>query len=152
MQSYADELSSAAWIFANAALRAQALTTTIGFGSRTTVLVPPGTRPQQVLHMVADQDTSTFPQAVKVADRLLDLRHGRTLRMLAIVSDGDLADIDAGQKLVTTLHQAGCAVLWLRPDGLPGHTFAHATTVTVANPVDAVAQIADAAVTALEHA
>jgi len=152
MQSYTEELSSAAWIFAHAARRAEAVTTTIGFGSRTSVLVSPGTRPQQVLHMVADQDTSTFPEAVKVADRLLDLRHGRTLRMLAVVSDGDLADIDAGQKLITTLNRAGCAVLWLRPAGLPGHTFADATTVTVADPVDAVAHIADAAVAALERA
>jgi hypothetical protein len=152
MQAYADELSSAAWIFAHAGRPAEAVTTTIGFGDRTTVLIAPGARPQQVLHMTADQGTVTFPEAVKVADRLLDLRHGRTLRMLAVVSDGALADIAAGQKLVTTLHRAGCTVLWLRPAHLPGHTFDNATTVTVADPVDAIAHIADAAITALEHA
>lgn len=152
MQSYADELSSAAWIFAHAARRAQAVTTTIGFGSHTTVLVAPGERPPQVLHMVANQSTVTFPEAVRVADQLLDLRHGRTLRMLAVVSDGDLNDITAGQKMVTTMYGAGCAVLWVRPAGLPGHTFTDATTVTVADPVDAVAHIAGAVVAALERA
>jgi hypothetical protein len=152
MKPYADELSSAAWIFAHAARRTEAVTTTIGFGSHTSMLVAPGARPQQVLHMVADQNTSTFPEAVKVADRLLDLRHGRTLRMLIVVSDGWLDDIAAGQKLITTLHRAGCAVLWLQPAGLPAHTFTDVTTVTVADPTDAVAHIADAAITALERA
>jgi hypothetical protein len=152
MEDYADELSSAAWIFAHAARRSEAVTTTIGFGSHTSVLVAPGARPQQVLHMIADQDTSTFPEAVKVADRLLDLRHGRTLRMLAVVSDGWLDDIDAGQKLITTLHRAGCAVLWLQPASLPGHTFTDATTLIVADPVDAAARLADSAITALERA
>ncbi|MFI7543771.1 VWA domain-containing protein [Actinoplanes sp. NPDC049599] len=151
MEPYADELSSAAWIFAHAARRSEAVTTTIGFGSHTSVLVAPGARPQQVLHMIADQATSTFPEAVKVADRLLDLRHGRTLRMLVVVSDGRLDDIPAGQKLITTLHRAGCTVLWLQPANLPSHTFTDATTLTVANPADAVTQIANAAIAALER-
>jgi hypothetical protein len=152
MDEYAQELSSAAWIFAHAGRRSEAVTTTIGFGSHTSVLVAPGTRPQKVLHMVADQDTSTFPEAVKVADRLLDLRHGRTLRMLVVVSDGRLDNITAGQKLITTLHRAGCAVLWLQPAGMPCHTFTDATTLTVADPANAVTRIADAAIAALERA
>ncbi|WP_250008775.1 VWA domain-containing protein [Actinoplanes sp. M2I2] len=151
MASYADELSSAAWIFAHAARRAEAVTTTISFGSHTSVLTAPGTRPRQVLHMTADQNTATFPEAVKVADRLLNLRHGRTLRMLVVVSDGWLDDIAAGQKLITTLHRNGCAVLWLQPADLPSYTFTNTTTLTVADPADAVAHIADAAITALEH-
>ncbi|MDG4755765.1 VWA domain-containing protein [Micromonospora sp. WMMD718] len=164
MDRYTDAMSSAAWIFANAARRADATTTTIGFGDRTTVLVPPRTRPTQVLTMRTGLATATFPEAVKVADQLLDLRHGRTLRMLAVVSDGYLDDIPAGQQLVTTLHQAGCAVLWLHPadpladseltgtDQMWRHTFTHTTTLTVADPVEAVAAIADAAVAALAQA
>ena len=153
MQSYATELSYAAWMFAHAARRGQAVTTTIGFGDRTTLLIPPHTRPQQVLHMQAKGfSTSTFDQAVKLADQLLDLRHGRTLRLLAVVSDGLLDDRDTGQKLVTALHRAGCAVLWLQPEGLSSHTFENTTTLTVADPVDAVTRIADAAVTAIENA
>ncbi|SCL26045.1 VWA domain containing CoxE-like protein [Micromonospora nigra] len=164
MARYTEAMSSAAWIFANAARRAEATTTTIGFGDRTTVLVPPRTYPRQVLHMRTGLATATFPEAVKVADQLLDLRHGRTLRMLAVVSDGYLDDIPAGQHLVTTLHRAGCAVLWLHPadpptDGEPtdpdqiwGHTFTHANTLTVTDPTEAIAAIADAAVTALTQA
>jgi uncharacterized protein with von Willebrand factor type A (vWA) domain len=69
--------------------------------------------------------------------------------MLAVVSDGDLEDIPAAQRLITTLHRAGCAVLWLRPADPDGHTFTDTTTVTVADPVEAVRRIADAAVSAL---
>ena len=72
--------------------------------------------------------------------------------MLAVVSDGDLAGIDPAQRLLTTLHRAGCAVLWLHPQGLSGHTFADTTTITVADPVEAIRHIADAAVTALKSA
>lgn len=152
MQPYATELSQAAWMFAHAAHNNGAVTTTIGFGNRTTVLTAPRQRPTHILNMQAWGGTITFPEAVKVADRLLDLRNGRTLRLLAVVSDGDLADIGAAQKLITTLHRAGCAVLWIRPADMDGHTFTHTTTVTVADPVDAVTQIADAAVTVLETA
>ena len=96
--------------------------------------------------------TDTFTGAVKLADQLLNLRHRTTVRMLAVVSDGELADIDPAQRLITTLHRAGCAVLWLRPVGLSGHTFADTTTITVADPVEAIGRIADAAVTAVENA
>jgi hypothetical protein len=39
--------------------------------------------------------------------------------MLAVVSDGCLDGIAAGQKLITTLHRAGCAVLCCSPPSCP---------------------------------
>ena len=72
--------------------------------------------------------------------------------MLAVVSDGDLPDRQPAQRLITTLHDTGCAVLWLRPANLPGHTFTDTTTITVTDPVDAIGHIASAAITALESA
>jgi hypothetical protein len=69
-----------------------------------------------------------------------------------VVSDGGLANTEPAQKLITTLHRNGCAVLWLRPAGLSGHTFEHTTTLTVADPVDAIRRITDAAVAALADA
>ncbi len=109
MRRYARPLSSAAWILAHAAHRNQAVTATIAFGSTTTLLVPPRQRPTQVLEMATGGGTATFIDAVKLADRLLGLRRTRTLRILAVVSDGHLANIDPSQKLITTLHRTGCA-------------------------------------------
>lgn len=152
MRPYAAPMSAAGWILAHAARTNQATTTMIGFGSRATLLVPPRQHPLTVLQMRAAGGTTAFTDAVKLADRLLRLRQPGRLRMLAVVSDGDLPDTAPAQRLITTLHQAGCAVLWLRPADLAGHTFTHATTLLVADPVQAIDAIADAAVTALEHA
>jgi len=153
MRSYAQAMSTAGWILAQAANRNHAVTTTIAFGGAVTLLVPPRARPTQVLEMGTGGGTDTFIGAVKLADQLLNLRHRSVLRMLAVVSDGELADIDPAQRLLTTLHRAGCAVLWLHPAGLSGHTFADTTTtITVADPIEAIRHIADAAVTAVENA
>ncbi|OKI45721.1 vWA domain-containing protein [Micromonospora sp. CB01531] len=152
MRAYAAPMAAAGWILAHAARTNQATTTMIGFGSRATLLVSPRQHPAHVLQMRAVGGTTAFTDAVKLADHLLHLRQPGRVRMLAVVSDGDLPDITPAQRLITTLHQAGCAVLWLRPADLPGHTFTHTTTLLVADPVQAVDAIADAAVTALEHA
>ncbi|MEV6374839.1 VWA domain-containing protein [Micromonospora musae] len=152
MHPYAAPMSSAGWILADAARTNQATTTTIGFGDQATLLVPPHQQPTSVLEMRAFGGTTAFIDAVKLADQLLRLRQPGRLRMLAVVSDGDLPDTAPAQRLITTLHQTGCAVLWLRPADLAGHTFTHTTTLEVANPIQAVDAIADAAVTVLEHA
>lgn len=154
MHPYAAPMSSAGWVLAHAAHRNQATTTTIAFGDTVTLLIPPHQRPTQVLQMSARDSTEKLIAAVKLADQLLHLRHPHTLRMLAVVSDGNLVDDDtnAAQRLLTTLHRAGCAVLWLRPADLPGHTFHDTTTITVNHPLDAIGHIAHAATTALTNA
>jgi hypothetical protein len=152
MWPYAAPMSSAGWILAHAAHRNHATIATIAFGDTVTLLVSPRQRPTQVLEMAAGGGTATFTGAVKLADHLLNLRHRNTLRMLAVVSDGDLDDIDPAQQLISTLHRSGCAVLWLRPADLAGHTFGDTITISVDNPVEAISHIAHAATAALEKA
>ncbi len=152
MHSYMRPLSSASWTFAHAAHRNHATVATIAFADQATLLLPPRHRPAQVKDMAARGGTTAFIAAIKLADHLLDLRSRHTLRMVAVVSDGDLPDIDPAQRLITTLHHNGCAVLWLRPADLSGHTFDDTTTITVADPLEAIGYIADAAITALENA
>ncbi|RZU51262.1 hypothetical protein EV385_3072 [Krasilnikovia cinnamomea] len=149
MREFQKPLSTAGWILAHGARHNEAVTTTIAFGNTATLLVAPRQRPAQVLDMQVSGGTTAFCEAVNLADQLLDLRKRHTVRMVAVVSDGDLPDRAAAQKLITTLHQAGCAVLWLRPAGITGHTFADTTTIHVADPVQAVDEICTAAVTAL---
>jgi len=152
MRKYQEALSTAGWILAHGARRTEAVTTTIAFGSTATLLVAPRQRPVQVLDMQVSGGTTAFCDAVKLADQLLDLRKRHTVRMVAVVSDGALPDKPATQKLITALHRAGCAILWLRPEGKAGHTFADTTTIQVADPVQAVDEICTAAVTALARA
>ena len=152
MRAYAAPLSSAGWILAHAGHRAQAVTATIAFGPTTTLLIGPRQRPTQVLDMHTGGGTSTFIPAVKLADHLLGLRRTCTLRLLAVVSDGDLDELEPAQRLITTLHRAGCPVLWLHPAGMAGHTFTHTTTIAVADPVEAITRISDAAIAAIANA
>lgn len=152
MRRYAEAMSQAGWILAHAARAGHAATCTIAFAGAVTLLAAPGQRPTHVLQIHPSGGTRTFIDAVKLADQLLGLRHQRTLRMLAVVSDGSLAEVAPAQKLITTLHRSRCAVLWLRPARPPGHTFNHTTTSTVDDPVEAVERIATAAVGALEKA
>jgi hypothetical protein len=77
-------------------------------------------------------------------DHLLGLRRTRTLRLLAVVSDGHLHDLEPAQRLITTLHRAGCAVLWLHPANLSGHTFTHTAAIRIADRIAAIAAISDA--------
>jgi uncharacterized protein with von Willebrand factor type A (vWA) domain len=154
MAAYAEPMSSAAWILAHAARRTDATVTTIAFGETVTLLVPPGYRPARVQQMRAHDSYERFTDAVKLADQLLNLRHRRTVRMLAVVSDGWYGThTDAAQRLITTLARAGCAVLWLHPhDEKYCHTYADTTTVAATNPAEAITAIADAAITALARA
>ncbi|WP_428962975.1 VWA domain-containing protein [Micromonospora fluostatini] len=151
MRPYAQAMSSTGWILAHAARSRDAVTTTIAFGATATLLVPPRQRPTHVLDINPAGGTHGFLDAVKLADTLLHLRQPGRLRMLAVVSDGDLPDPDPAQRLITTLYRSGCPVLWLRPANLPGHTFTHTTTLLVDDPIQAVTAVADAAVTALEQ-
>jgi hypothetical protein len=82
--------------------------------------------------------TDTFIPALTLADRLLDLRRPHTLRLIAVVSDGQLPDPQPAQKLITTLHHAGVTILWLHPADLPCHTFTHTTAITVTDPATAI--------------
>lgn len=153
MTAFARPMSSAAWILANSARRTDATVTTIAFGEAVTLLVAPHQRPAQVQQIRARDSYERFTEAVKLADQLLPLRHRTTVRMLAVVSDGNYyGHTDAAQQLITTLAHTGCAVLWLHPHGKANHTYADTTAVTVTDPVEAITVIADAAVTALQHA
>jgi hypothetical protein len=84
-----------------------------------------------------------------VADELLHLRRPDTTRLLCVVSDGYLTDRDAAQKLLTTLHHTGCAILWLEPAGHGAPGFANTNTVPVDDPAGAITAIAHAACAAL---
>jgi hypothetical protein len=152
MNDYARQLSSAGWILANGARRSDAVTTTIAFDDTATLLIAPRQKPTQVIQMRARGATNGFCEAVKLADQVLDLRRRTSLRMLAVVSDGDLPNPTAAQKLITTLHRSGCPVLWLRPKGMTGTTYADTTTIEVADPTHAVDEICTAAINALAHA
>jgi hypothetical protein len=151
MGDFAAPLSSAAWILAHAAHRAQATTATIAIGGQVTIVVPPGRRPPQVRDMRADAPTERFDDAVAAADRLLHLTTPGAARLAVVVSDGLFYGngIDAAQHTIDRLITAGCAVLWLTPAGQDIHVYTGPTTVPVDTPTDCITLIGRAAADAL---
>jgi Mg-chelatase subunit ChlD len=149
MTSYSTPLSSAAWILAHAAHTHHATTATITFGPSVTLLTPPRHKPQHVHEIQPAGGTDTFPDAIKLADQLLQLRRPGTTRLLTVVSDAHLANPDAAQQLLTTLHHTGCRILWLAPTGISATPFTHTTTIQIADPVEATTHISRAALDAL---
>jgi hypothetical protein len=145
MHAFAASLSSAAWILAHAAVRADATTATIAFGDRVTVLTGPGQRPGQVRDMRADSGYERFEDALALADRLLGLTTPGRARLLVVVSDGNFVDTDRAQQAVDALRRTGCALLWLAPAGKPSHTYQGVTTIAVEVPENCVALIGRAA-------
>jgi VWA domain containing CoxE-like protein len=152
MKAFAAPMSSAAWILARAATTASALTATIAFGERVTIVTRPGHRTDQVREFHAHDGTERFGEAIAVADRLLHLRTPGRIRLVVIVSDGlfRVNGLDHAQNTITRLIAAGCAVLCLTPDTRI-HTYTGPTTITVATPADCAALIGRAATQALTH-
>jgi uncharacterized protein with von Willebrand factor type A (vWA) domain len=151
MGDFAAPLSSAAWILAHAAHRAQATTATIAIGGHVTIVVPPGRRPPHVRDMHADAPTERFDDAVAAADRLLHLTTPGAVRLAVVVSDGLFYGngIDAAQHTIDRLITTGCAVLWLTPAGQDSHVYTGPTTVPVDTPTDCITLIGRAAADAL---
>ncbi|WJK33159.1 VWA domain-containing protein [Solwaraspora sp. WMMA2065] len=154
MYDFAEPMSSAAWILAQAATRAGATTATLAYGEQVTVLVPPGHRPTKVRDMRADADMERFVDACAEADRLLHLSTPGTARLLIVVSDGHYINPDESQATITRLHNTGCAILWLAPTGprQPPKIYDNTTTVAVDDPATCVNLIGHAAIEALTRA
>ena len=71
MATYAAPMSSAGWILAHGARRADATVTNIAFGETVTLLVPPHQRPARVQQMQAHDSYERFTDADRLADHLL---------------------------------------------------------------------------------
>ncbi|MFG1952463.1 VWA domain-containing protein [Micromonospora sp. NPDC048830] len=154
MRDFAEPMSSAAWIVAQASTRAGATSATLAFGDRITVLIPPGRRPAKVRDMRADAGTERFVEACTEADRILHLSTPGTARLLVVVSDGHYVNPTKAQATITRLHRTGCAVLWLAPDNKswPPRVYDHTTTITVDDPTTCINLIGQAAIDALSKA
>lgn len=143
MGTFAKPLSSAAWILAHGAHRANAVTATLAVGAFVTLVTAPGRRPTDVLELTADAPTERFVHAVTVADDLLQLTRPGRSRLLVVVSDGLFHGdgLDTAQHTIDRVIRAGCAVLWLAPAGQKTHTYRGPTTVSVDEPADCTAII-----------
>ncbi|MDN5758426.1 MAG: hypothetical protein L0H59_07815, partial [Tomitella sp.] len=100
-----------------------------------------------------DGRSSGLPEAIDALDGKLRYAHADGARLLCIVTDSCLPNLETVQRKVTRLHKLGVAVLWVTiPTGGPITVLDHVTHVHADDPDTIGHTIADAAVKALRHA
>jgi VWA domain-containing protein len=153
MSSFEAPVASAAWILARAVGHIpDARAASVIFGRQVQPLTYPAGAPTRVHTFTARGRDEAFTQAVDALDAALELTRPGAARLLVIISDGNFfeAERTSGQRRITRLVAAGCAVLWLAP-----HSFSlpmqGAQSLIVADPAEAIEAIGKAATKALRH-
>ena len=119
--NFAAPAASAAWILARAAAFNDARTATVIYGAAVRPVTRPGHTPARVTEFTATDGTEKFCQAVDALDAALDAALGLSApgaaRLLVIIGDGEYTGDEptGGQKCITRLAAADCAVLWITP-------------------------------------
>lgn len=109
-------MATLAWAFSHAMTSVHGVTATVAFGSRVTIVTPPGTPPRRVTPFSANEGTERFTAGFDALDGLLNLTAGRGARILVVVSDGHLTGPDGNQAAVDAtarMRRNGGMVLWL---------------------------------------
>jgi hypothetical protein len=152
MAHFAGPVASAAWILARAAhlTTVPATTATVIFGHTVRPVTHPGTTPAHVTEFDASDRWENVPTAIDALDAALGLSRPGAARLLVIVSDGQFRPDPRrdGQARITRLLAAGCAVLWLAPDGYI-EPLTGATVHRLTDPTTTADAIGRAATTAL---
>ncbi|MER8162133.1 VWA domain-containing protein [Streptomyces sp. NPDC094472] len=152
MNAAADPIASAAWILAKATALTDpdSRTATVAYDRALTAITAPGRAPTKVTRFEARGLGHRLAEAIDALCAGLALTQPGTGRLLVIASDGYYHPDEANRaaQRITTLKDAGCAVLWLAfapdPCPLPG-----ATPLELTHPAQAITAIAKAATTAL---
>ncbi|WP_445520612.1 hypothetical protein [Streptomyces sp. NEAU-174] len=152
MNSAADPIASAAWILtkATALTDPDSRTAIVAYDRALTAITAPGSAPTRVTRFEARGLGHSLAEAIDALCAGLALTQPGTGRLLVIASDGYYHPDEATRaaQRITTLKNAGCAVLWLAfapdPCPLPG-----ATPLELTHPAQAITAIAKAATTAL---
>ncbi|EXU61724.1 von Willebrand factor A [Streptomyces sp. PRh5] len=152
MNAAADPIASAAWILtkATALTDPDSRTATVAYDRALTAITAPGHAPTRVTRFEARGLGHSLAEAIDALCAGLALTQPGTGRLLVIASDGYYHPDEASRaaQRITTLKDAGCAVLWLAfapdPCPLPG-----ATPLELTHPAQAITAIAKAATTAL---
>ncbi|MGW5698663.1 hypothetical protein ACWEWX_50205, partial [Streptomyces asiaticus] len=152
MNAAADPIASAAWILtkATALTDPDSRTATVAYDRALTAITAPGHAPTRVTRFEAKGLGHRLAEAIDALCAGLALTQPGTGRLLVIASDGYYHPDEATRaaQRITTLKDAGCAVLWLAfapdPCPLPG-----ATPLELTHPAQAITAIAKAATTAL---
>jgi len=117
MGAYQREVASFTWALANAIQKLNGSVGAIawnGAGGPIREMIKPNSRISETInYYTAGGGSDGLPGAIKAADGLMNLGFGEGVRVLAVITDGELPNMEAVRKEITYLVNQGVLVLWI---------------------------------------
>lgn len=133
-----EALASVAWVFSHAMSYVTGTMASALFAEKVVPLTKPGERPARVQEYAANGGWENFGRAYDAINGALHLTHGRGVRLLLVLSDGQFVNAaarKAQEEALRDLKRAGVIVLWA---GAPIATDFPADTIHVHLPISDV--------------
>jgi len=135
MSVYQKEVSSFSWAVATAVRQLMGKVGAVAWNGKPYQLIKPNTAPKQIPYYTARGGSDGLPESIKVLDGMMNLSFGEGVRVLAIITDGELPNNDLIQQRITELANRGVITLWILTSAR-GFQPKNATIALLRNPSD----------------
>jgi hypothetical protein len=113
MGAWQREVSSFTWAFSQAVSKLDGKSGAVVWNTDTYSLIKPGRAPKNIPVAKAAGGSSGLPNAMRALDGLMGLSFGEGVRLLTIITDGELPNTGEIQEVITKLHSYGVKILWI---------------------------------------
>lgn len=131
-QSWAEMFSArTAFILSRAISSINGKVAAATFGDDVVITTQPGEHPIDLMIVSADGGTEQFDHAAGTLDTILRLTTGSGIRLLFVITDGDMVksgEMRRTAEWVDTFHKAGVSVIWITPAELDREYYGYPTT------------------------
>lgn len=113
MDAYQQEVGSFTWGMSHAVRRKQGKVGAVAWDSTVHEYIQPGHALDKIPYYTNGGSSEGLPAAIFALDGLMNLSFGEGVRVLAVITDGQLPNNDEIQKRIDILHGYGVQVLWI---------------------------------------
>lgn len=117
MDRYQREVGSFTWAFAHAIKRLQGKVGAVAWDSAVHEYIQPGKTTDLIPYYTNGGMSDGLPAAIFALDGLMNLSFGEGVRVLTVITDGQLPDTKKIQERINLLHSRGVQVLWILTGG-----------------------------------
>jgi hypothetical protein len=118
MSSWQREVASFTWAVSSAIKNLQGRVGAVAWDTNTYSWISPNSFSKDLTTFSCNGGSSGCPESIKSLDGLMDLSYSEGVRILAVITDGELGgSVTAIQKEITFLANQGVIVLWLLTSG-----------------------------------
>jgi hypothetical protein len=116
MNAYQRAVGSFSWAFAHAIRRKQGKVGAVAWDSAVHEYIKPGLTMEKVPYYTDGGTSEGLPAAIFALDGLMNLSFGEGVRVLAVITDGQLPNDKEVQDRINLLHSYGVQILWILTD------------------------------------